>query len=347
MKKGHTVWGIYSNNASQRELEDFIAHNPYIESRGVTRDVNGRITHLEIRAGEKILVPNKIAELYKSGYSNGVSFGPSYHNKDKLFGAGLSRLGSCYNLDIIQPLSYSESQWISVNGHNGDNGYNGDNRQVSDQLSDQVSDKYDVFIKSASEVLGIDKNDPAGNDYITDKYQQYQKKGKVPLSKTGLFFHKVGYYIDKFNNDNPGTSGVIRGFVDSTGKVVGVVVDGVAYTLNPLKPMWELYRDSVNEYLVPNIVQQWINDQGYKIEKGWKDWLSELTTKQKILLDTSVEAIDFGSNVFIIAGAAKTAGKLAEQTITIELGGKLHYTELTAKDSAKKITKKNKTRNKK
>ena len=72
VKKGHTVWGIYSNNPTQKQLEEFIENNQYIAARGVVRDGNGNIIHLEIRAGERISVPDNIAAAYEAGYTPSV-----------------------------------------------------------------------------------------------------------------------------------------------------------------------------------------------------------------------------------------------------------------------------------
>ena len=64
--------------------------NPYIAARGVVRDGNGNIKHLEIRAGEEITVPTNIADAYKAGYTlgnNGVkrSLGDSQNIQDICF----------------------------------------------------------------------------------------------------------------------------------------------------------------------------------------------------------------------------------------------------------------------
>jgi len=57
---------IYGGQASQQQLEQFIEMNPYIAARGVIRDEQGNIIHLEIRAGEKILVPENIAKSHEA-----------------------------------------------------------------------------------------------------------------------------------------------------------------------------------------------------------------------------------------------------------------------------------------
>ncbi len=58
VKKGDTVWGIYSNEPTSTELEEFIKQNPYIAARGVVRDGDGNIIKLTIRAGETTLIHN-------------------------------------------------------------------------------------------------------------------------------------------------------------------------------------------------------------------------------------------------------------------------------------------------
>jgi hypothetical protein len=58
VKKGHTVWGIYSNEPTSAELEEFIKQNPYIAARRVGREQNGNIINLTIRVGEITLVHN-------------------------------------------------------------------------------------------------------------------------------------------------------------------------------------------------------------------------------------------------------------------------------------------------
>jgi hypothetical protein len=52
------VWGIYSNEPTSTELEEFIKQNPYIAARGVVRDGDGNIIKLTIRAGETTLIHN-------------------------------------------------------------------------------------------------------------------------------------------------------------------------------------------------------------------------------------------------------------------------------------------------
>ena len=69
VKKGDTVSGMYGGKEKQGELEAFIENNPYIAARGVVRDADGNIKHLEIRAGEEIWVPENIAATYKAGYT--------------------------------------------------------------------------------------------------------------------------------------------------------------------------------------------------------------------------------------------------------------------------------------
>ncbi len=73
VKKGDTVWGIYSNEPTSTELEEFIKQNPYIAARGVVRDGDGNIKHLEIRAGEEISVPKDVASSHKAGYTSTVN----------------------------------------------------------------------------------------------------------------------------------------------------------------------------------------------------------------------------------------------------------------------------------
>ena len=58
VKKGDTVWRIYGDKPTQQQLEEFAKKNPYIAARGVVRDADGNIKHLEIRAGETTLVHN-------------------------------------------------------------------------------------------------------------------------------------------------------------------------------------------------------------------------------------------------------------------------------------------------
>ena len=67
--KDHTVWGIYGNKPTQKQLEEFIKNNPYIAVRGVVRDGNGNIKHFEIRAGEEIAVPSNIADAYNNEFT--------------------------------------------------------------------------------------------------------------------------------------------------------------------------------------------------------------------------------------------------------------------------------------
>ena len=84
VKKGDTVWGMYGDKPTQQQLEEFAKKNPYIAARGVVRDADGNIKHLEIRAGEEISVPKDIATSYKAGYTsagsrtteNKASYGP-------------------------------------------------------------------------------------------------------------------------------------------------------------------------------------------------------------------------------------------------------------------------------
>ena len=58
VKKGDTVWGMYNNEPTNAQLEEFIKQNPYIAARGVGRDQNGNIINLTIRVGETTLVHN-------------------------------------------------------------------------------------------------------------------------------------------------------------------------------------------------------------------------------------------------------------------------------------------------
>ncbi len=76
VEKGHTVWRIYGNKPTQRQLEEFVENNPYIAARGVGRDAKGNITHLNIQVGERISVPKYIANSYKSGYSVNAKSNP-------------------------------------------------------------------------------------------------------------------------------------------------------------------------------------------------------------------------------------------------------------------------------
>ena len=85
--KDHTVWGIYGNKPTQKQLEEFIKNNPYIAARGVVRDGDGNIKHLEIRAGEEIKVPTNIADAYNNEFTPIVkeSSGDSKYIQDICF----------------------------------------------------------------------------------------------------------------------------------------------------------------------------------------------------------------------------------------------------------------------
>ena len=122
--------------------------------------------------------------------------------------------------------------------------------------------------------------------------------------------HEGGFIIDKFKKDNPNLSGEIKLFVDNTGKISGVIVDTTAYILRPLKPVWEIYRDAVNEYLVPDVVKEWMNEKASKAEKGLQQWEKRLTSKQKVVLDTSIDGVKFGGDIVIVGSTTKLAGKL-------------------------------------
>jgi hypothetical protein len=90
----------------------------------------------------------------------------------------------------------------------------------------------------------------------------------------------------------------------------GVIVDTTAYILSPLKPVWEIYRDAVNEYLVPDVVKEWMNEKASKAEKGLQKWEKGLTSKQKVVLDTSIDGVKFGGDIVIVGSTTKLAGKL-------------------------------------
>ena len=75
VKKGETVSGMYGGKEKQGELEAFIETNPYITARGVERDGDGNIKHLEIRAGEEIWIPENIAVAYQNKGSNAANTG--------------------------------------------------------------------------------------------------------------------------------------------------------------------------------------------------------------------------------------------------------------------------------
>jgi len=71
--KGDSVWSIFGNKPTQKQLEEFIEKNPYIAARGVVRDEKGNIINLTIRVGETILVPENIATSYKAGYTPAIN----------------------------------------------------------------------------------------------------------------------------------------------------------------------------------------------------------------------------------------------------------------------------------
>ena len=81
------IWGIYGNKPTQKQLEEFIKNNPYIAARGVVRDGDGNIKHLEIRAGEEIKVPTNIADAYNNEFTPIVkeSSGDSKYIQDICF----------------------------------------------------------------------------------------------------------------------------------------------------------------------------------------------------------------------------------------------------------------------
>jgi hypothetical protein len=84
VEKGKTVWGIYGDKPTQEQLEEFAKKNPYIAARGVVRDADGNIKHLEIRAGEEIWVPDNIAAAYKNKGSNAGNAGGAAQTGEKV-----------------------------------------------------------------------------------------------------------------------------------------------------------------------------------------------------------------------------------------------------------------------
>ena len=299
VKKGDTVWGMYGDKPTQQQLEEFAKKNPYIAARGVVRDADGNIKHLEIRAGEEISVPKDIATSYKAGYtpatnrikdSSGdvqdVCLDPNVHSKNgNIFGAQDAAYrcveGICSN-SVLQLASYKATQENKI-----------------EALS------YEEFAKTVRKDLRIEKGDVGGNDYINEKYNEYKNHGNTEISKFGVQMHKGGFLIEKFKKDNPNLSGEIKLFVDNTGKIAGVIVDTTAYILNPLKPVWEAYRDAVNDYLVPDIVKEWMNDKAGKVEEGLKSWEKGLTSKQKVILETLIDGVKFGGDIAIVGSTTK------------------------------------------
>ena len=299
VKKGDTVWGMYNNEPTNAQLEEFIKQNPYIAARGVVRDVDGNIKHLEIRAGEEISVPKDIATSHKAGYTSAtnrikdssgdvqdVCLDPNAGDKyGNIFGAQDAAYrcveGICSN-SVLQLASYKATQENKI-----------------EALS------YEEFAKTVRKDLRIEKGDVGGNDYINEKYNEYKNHGNTEISKFGVQMHKGGFLIEKFKKDNPNLSGEIKLFVDNTGKIAGVIVDTTAYILNPLKPVWEVYRDTVNDYLVPDIVKEWMNDKAGKVEEGLKSWEKGLTSKQKVILETLIDGVKFGGDIAIVGSTTK------------------------------------------
>ena len=160
--------------------------------------------------------------------------------------------------------------------------------------------------------LSIEKGDIGATDYIQEKYQEYLATGKAETSNFGLEMHKGGFLVDKFKADHPNANKAIKFVVDNTGKAVGLLVDGALYVLSPLKPVWEVYRDAVNA-LVPDVINEWVGNKEKQAGEGLKNWEKGLTSKQKLVLDTSIEGVEFGGNLAVIGGVAKlvsTARKL-------------------------------------
>ena len=184
-----------------------------------------------------------------------------------------------------------------------------------ESINEEESERGLLFKEFWEQVAGtfdIEKGDIGAADYIKEKYQEYLLTGKVEVSSFGLKMHKGGFLLDQFKKDHPNLNEVIKLLVDATGEAVGVLVDSTTYVLNPLKPVWEIYRNSVNS-LVPDTINKWMVNKEKEAKEGLKNWEKGLTSKQKVVLDTSIEGVKFAGDVTLVGGGVKlagTAGKL-------------------------------------
>ena len=213
VKKGDTVWGMYSNEPTNAQLEEFIKRNPYIAVRGVVRDANGNIKHLEIRAGEEISVPKDIATSYKAGYTstgsrtteNKESYNPFgkygigeesgfkvYVTKEGKVVYEDAGIGQCGEIGYVKTIdNQEEGKVIGKGGKGKDISYEEFKKKQLKQRDykareNKIKYGFSPITGKMNQELGdltynLD-NDKNIDGYIRESYEIYLKKGSVSTS---------------------------------------------------------------------------------------------------------------------------------------------------------------------
>ncbi|WHA05384.1 hypothetical protein N3Z17_02420 [Candidatus Bandiella numerosa] len=319
VKKGHTVWGMYNNKPTSAELEEFIKQNPYIAARGVVRDADGNIKHLEIRAGEEISVPKDIATSYKAGYTSTGS--RTTENKESYNPFGKYGIGEESGFKVYVT---KEGKVVYEDGNVGQCGVLGD--KLSKRYANEAEEKnykdFESFKRNIiseghlksyemsrmygnGDPMGMGgdirydiNKDPAIDSYLGSEYEIYQKIGKIGISTVGAELHNIGSVIEGFKKENPTTAELIKGTATTSGKAVNLVYENlVKRPLNaPIDYLYDKLPENVKEY-------------DRKIATNLKDYIKDIadnmTPEQKTALGFIDTLADFTGSMIIINSAGK------------------------------------------